>query len=79
MQISYEDKSTPQSVLLKFFIPAIFLNIFFAISVPFTKYSDTEKNDLKWIGTFCGIIFPFTFGLITIYIIKKYKDLKTRN
>lgn len=79
MKIIYEDKSTKQGVLLKFFIPACFLSVFMLFSAPLTKYGDPIKNDLKWIGVFCGIIFPFTFGLILIYIIKKYKILKRDN
>lgn len=79
MQIIYEDKSTKQGVLLKFFIPACFLSVFMLFSAPLTKYGDPVKNELKWIGVFCGIIFPFTFGLILIYIIKKYRTLKRDN
>lgn len=76
MKITYEDKSTRQGVLLSFFIPACFLSIFMLFSAPLTRYGDPVKNNLKWTGVFCGILFPFTFGLILIYIVKKYRKLK---
>ena len=76
MKYVYEDKSTKQGVLLKFFIPACIFSIFFLFSVPLTKYSNIDKNKIKWVGTFCGIAFPFTLGLILIYVVKKYNQLK---
>lgn len=72
MKITIEDKSTRQGVLLKFFIPATLLSIFFLFSVPLTWYSDSEKNKLKWIGASCGCIFQFSatmFGFGIYFLI----------
>ena len=74
---TYVDKSKPKGVFLANFMLAAFL-AFSRFSAPLIKYSNKEKNELKWTGVFCGIVFPFTLGLILIYVIKKYNQLKKK-
>lgn len=75
---TYVDKSKPKGVFLANFIVSCFFSIFTLFSAPLIKYSNKEKNELKWTGVFCGIVFPFTLGLILIYVIKKYNQLKKK-
>ena len=75
---TYVDKSKPKGVFLANFIVSCFFSIFTLFSAPLIKYSNKEKNELKWTGVVCGIVFPFTLGLILIYVIKKYNQLKKK-
>ena len=76
MKFTFEDKSTRQGVFLQYFIVGCFFNIFIIYSAFHAKYSNGYKNKLKWLGSLCGILFPFTFGLILIYVIIKYRKIK---
>lgn len=70
-RMTYYDKSTKWGVLISYFVIGCIFNAAVLFSAGLSKYSNTDKNSLKWVGAINGcissfllIVFGFSFYFI---------------